>query len=82
MTTSPTMPTDPAVLERIRVALENEESPAPWIARAFEALGLAQAHEARTRRVIEAVETESYNGNVDESARDRIVAAASEAPGS
>jgi hypothetical protein len=37
----------PEVLDRIHRALEDEDSPAPWIQRAFDALGHAQAAAAR-----------------------------------
>jgi hypothetical protein len=40
----------PEVLERIHRALEDEESPAPWIQRRFDALAMAKGNAAASRK--------------------------------
>lgn len=45
----------PDVIDRIRRALEDEESPAPWIGRAFHSLALAQGNAARVEELEKAL---------------------------
>lgn len=42
---------DPRVLRRIAWALQEEESPAPWIQRAFDALSMAQGNAAKVEKL-------------------------------